>query len=418
MPQEFYNLNNMKKSLENYRKIVGDKIIYKIFKAARKIYDAKLLHINSTYLGGGVAELLKSLVPLMNSIGIETDWRTLHGSPDFFMITKKFHNALQGDKINLTNIKKKIYEETNEEFSTYCHINHDLVIIHDPQPLPLIKFYKKNQPWIWRCHIDISNPYEELWDYLKGFILRYDLIVISTEKYKRDDLPMEQIVIPPGIDPLSPKNMDLPEEIINKYLKKYGIPIDKPIIAQIARFDKWKDPKGVIEVFKIVKKHVDCRLVLCGSFALDDPESQIIYDNIRTAYKKYIDNKDIILITTENNILVNAIQRYSSVIIHKSIREGFGLAVTEALWKSKPVVASNVGGIPLQIIDEKNGFLLKPDDIKGFANKIIYLLENRDVAEKMGKEGKKIVKEKFLITRYILDWLYVIRKILEEYDRV
>ncbi len=408
----------MKKSLEDYRKIVGDEIICKIYKAARKIYNTRVLHINSTYLGGGVAELLKSLVPLMNSIGIDTDWRTLHGSPDFFMITKKFHNALQGDKINLTNIKKKIYEETNEDFSTYCHINHDLIIIHDPQPLPLIKFYKKRQPWIWRCHIDISQPYKEVWDYLKGFVLRYDLVIISTEKYKRKDLPIDQVVIPPGIDPLSPKNISLPMDTVTKYLKKYNIPTDKPLITQIARFDKWKDPKGVIEIFKRVKKHVDCRLILCGSFALDDPEGQAIYDDLRTRYKKYIDNKDIILITTENNILVNAIQSFSNIIIHKSIKEGFGLAITEALWKSKPVVASNVGGIPLQIINGKNGFLLEPNDIEGFAEKIIYLLENKDIAEKMGKEGRNIVKEKFLITRYILDWLNVIKQILEEYDRI
>ena len=408
----------MKKSLEDYRKIVGDEIICKIYKAARKIYNTRVLHINSTYLGGGVAELLKSLVPLMNSIGIDTDWRTLHGSPDFFMITKKFHNALQGDKINLTNIKKKIYEETNEDFSTYCHINHDLIIIHDPQPLPLIKFYKKRQPWIWRCHIDISQPYKEVWDYLKGFVLRYDLVIISTEKYKRKDLPIDQVVIPPGIDPLSPKNISLPMDTVTKYLKKYNIPMDKPLITQIARFDKWKDPKGVIEIFKRVKKHVDCRLILCGSFALDDPEGQAIYDDLRTRYKKYIDNKDIILITTENNILVNAIQSFSNIIIHKSIKEGFGLAITEALWKSKPVVASNVGGIPLQIINGKNGFLLEPNDIEGFAEKIIYLLENKDIAEKMGKEGRNIVKEKFLITRYILDWLNVIKQILEEYDRI
>ena len=354
----------------------------------------------------------------MNSIGIDTDWRTLHGSPDFFMITKKFHNALQGDKINLTNIKKKIYEETNEDFSTYCHINHDLIIIHDPQPLPLIKFYKKRQPWIWRCHIDISQPYKEVWDYLKGFVLRYDLVIISTEKYKRKDLPIDQVVIPPGIDPLSPKNISLPMDTVTKYLKKYNIPMDKPLITQIARFDKWKDPKGVIEIFKRVKKHVDCRLILCGSFALDDPEGQAIYDDLRTRYKKYIDNKDIILITTENNILVNAIQSFSNIIIHKSIKEGFGLAITEALWKSKPVVASNVGGIPLQIINGKNGFLLEPNDIEGFAEKIIYLLENKDIAEKMGKEGRNIVKEKFLITRYILDWLNVIKQILEEYDRI
>ena len=266
------------KDLDSYRTIVGDKVISEIYRRAKRLYGIRVLHINSTYYGGGVVEILSSLVPLMNSVGIEMDWRILRGTPDFFTITKKFHNALQGDPINLTEIKKRIYVQTNEEFSSYCRIDHDCVIVHDPQPLPLIKFYKKRQPWVWRCHIDISNPNKELWEFLKGFILRYDMVVISSERYRRKDLPVEQRVIYPAIDPLSPKNMEISPEIINKYLRKFGIPTDKPLIVQISRFDKWKDPEGVIEIFKLVKEKIDCRLVLCGSMAADDPEGWMVYE--------------------------------------------------------------------------------------------------------------------------------------------
>jgi len=393
------------RGLEDYREIVGDEVISTIYRKARRLYGKHILHINSAYQGGGVAEMLASLVPLMNDTGIDAGWRILHGNPDFFTITKKFHNALQGESINFTEIKKRLYVQANENFSVYTHIDHDCVIIHDSQPLPLIKFYKKRQPWIWRCHVDLSNPHKELWDFLKKFILRYDMVIISNEKYKREDLPVEQRVIYPAIDPLSSKNKEISNAVISKYLKKFGISTDKPIITQISRFDKWKDPEGVIKVFKLVKERVDCRLVLCGSMATDDPEGWMIYERVKRKAKRLIENGDVILITSENNILVNALQRSSAVIIQKSIREGFGLTVTEALWKGKPVVASNIGGIPLQINDEENGFLVEPHDIKGFADKILQLLQDPDLAEEMGKKGKQTVKKNFLLTRLLLDYL-------------
>ncbi|MBL7074215.1 glycosyltransferase [candidate division KSB1 bacterium] len=392
-------------SLEDYYEIVGDRVISEIHKRARRLFGKHILHVNSTYQGGGVAEMLASLVPLMNDVGIDTGWRIFHGNPDFFTITKKFHNALQGDKINLSEIKKRLYFLANEDFSVYTHLDHDYIIIHDPQPLPLIKYYKKGQPWIWRCHVDLSHPNKELWEFLTRFILKYDMIIISNEKYKREGLPVEQRIIYPVIDPLSPKNMEISDTTISKYLKKFGVPTDKPIITQISRFDKWKDPVGVTEAFKIVKKHVDCRLVLCGSMATDDPEGYQIYEKVKRKVEKFIANNDVILITTENNILVNALQRSSAVIIQKSIREGFGLTVTEALWKARPVVASNVGGIPLQIKDGENGFLLDPYNTKGFAQMIVQILQNPRLAEKMGKEGKEIVRKEFLITRLLSDYL-------------
>ncbi len=393
------------RSLEEYREIVGDTVISSIYRKARKLYGVKVLHINSTYVGGGVAEMLTSLVPLMNDVGLEADWRTFHGTPDFFTITKKFHNALQGDRINLTEIKKRIYLQTNEGFATYCHVNHHFVIIHDPQPLPLVKFYKKHQPWIWRCHIDLTNPNKELWEFLKKFILRYDIVILSSEKYKRKDLPVEQRIIYPAIDPLSPKNMDLPDRTIKKYLRKFNIQLDKPLITQVSRFDKWKDPEGVIEIFKMVKQKVDARLVLCGSMAPDDPEAWSIYEKVKRKAKKLIEKGDVILITCENSIVVNALQRVSSVVVQKSIREGFALVVTEAMWKGTPVVASNVGGIPLQIKDGENGFLLDPFDYDGFAERIIYLIEHPDEAKEMGRRGKEIARKNFLITRLLSDYL-------------
>lgn len=399
--------------LEDYREIVGDETVSTIHSKVRKLYGKHILHINSTYLGGGVAEMLASMVPLMNNVGIDTGWRILRGHPDFFTVTKKFHNALQGGPINFTEMKKRLYVQANEDFYVYTHIDHDFVIIHDSQPLPLIKFYKKRQPWIWRCHVDLSSPHQELWDFLKKFILRYDMLIISNEKYKREDLPLEQRVIHPAIDPLSPKNMKISERDISKYLKKFGIPTDKPLITQISRFDKWKDPAGVIEVFKLVKEKVDCRLVLCGSMAADDPEGWTINDKIKRKARRLIENKDVILIASENNILVNALQRSSAVIVQKSIKEGFGLTVTEALWKEKPVVASNVGGIPIQIKDGRNGFLVEPHDIKGFADRIIQILQSPKLAEDMGQKGKEIVRKHFLITRLLSDYLDLFNDIIK-----
>ena len=392
--------------LEDYREIIGDEKFYSIYSKMRKLYGKSIVNINSTYIGGGVAEILSSLVPLQNDIGLESGWRTIHGNPDFYGVTKKFHNALQGEKINFSDMKKNLYVQTNEIFSKYTHIkSHDFMIIHDPQPLPLIQFYNKRQPWIWRCHIDISGPDKDLWDYFKQFILKYDKVIVSSKKYMSSDIPLDYKIITPGIDPLTPKNKPISDTVVEKYLRKYGVPNDKPLITQISRFDKWKDPVGVVEVFKRVREKIDCRLVLCGNMATDDPEGFVIFEQIKEEAKELIKSKDIILITAENNILVNALQRKSKVIIQKSIREGFGLTVTEALWKETPVVTTKVGGIPLQVNDGENGFLLEPDDVDGFAEKIVELLEKPKLAAELGRAGKEIVREKFLVTRILTDYL-------------
>jgi trehalose synthase len=399
------------RTLEDYRDIVGDDVIAEIYRLARPLYGKKVLHINSTYYGGGVAEILYSLVPLLNSAGLDADWRTLRGTPEFFNITKKFHNAIQGDDIRMTDIKASLYIENNQDFASYCKIDADCVIIHDPQPLPLIRFYKKRQHWIWRCHVDLSHPNEELWNFLKGFILAYDGIVVSDEQYVRKELPIKHTIIEPAIDPLSSKNKDIPEELIERTLQKYGVPTDKPLITQISRFDKWKDPENLIEVFKLVRKECDCRLVLCGNMASDDPEGWEIFEQARNAAGSFLDNKDIILLTVEDNILVNALQRKSSVILQKSIREGFGLTVTEALWKGKPVVASNVGGIPRQVIDNKTGFLVEPHNIQGCADIVSSILKHPKVGHYLGEHGKEHVRKNFLITRHVIDDLKLLNRI-------
>jgi trehalose synthase len=400
------------KSLDKYQEIVGDSVVEKIRAEASSLSEKKMVHINSTYQGGGVAEILNSLIILLNDVGIETDWRILHGTLDFFTITKKFHNALQGDRINLSEKKKEIYYINNVNNAIFSHINHDFVVVHDPQPLPIITCYKKRQPWVWRCHIDISTPNREVWNYLKMFILKYDAMIISMEKFKPRDIPdrfIPQYIIRPSIDPLILKNRDIPSSTVSKYFTKYGIEQKKPIITQISRFDKWKDPEGMIKIFKLIKKKVDCELILAGSMATDDPEGQEIFENLERLVEH---EKDIRLIINAPDILINVLQRTSSVIVQKSIKEGFAITVSEALWKGTPVVTSNVGGIPSQVIDGKNGYVLEPRDYTGFAEKITYLIKHPAIAKKMGEFGKEHVKNNFLITRHLLDYIRLMKTLL------
>ena len=400
-------------NLSSYRKIVEKSEINRIHAEAEKLSGKHITCVNSTYQGGGVAEILNSIVPMFDQVGVDFEWRILHGTPDFFTISKKFHNALQGSTINLSQRKKDIYYETNRRFSSFSHLDHDLVIIHDPQPLPLISFYEKKQPWIFRCHIDISNPNQEVWNYLKEYIQKYDHFVVSLPEYKKNDLSIPQSVIHPAIDPLTAKNKPVSETKIYKYLEKFGIDCKKPIISQVSRFDPWKDPIGVVKVFERVRKMIS-QLVLLGQFATDDPEGQKILQSLQKKVEKSPFKSDIKLLVVDNAFLVNCLQRASSVVIQKSLKEGFGLTVTEALYKGTPVVASKVGGIPLQVIDGENGFLHNPHDLNSFSNSIIKLLKDEKLRTTMGKAGKEHVKKNFLITRLMLDWLYLMNNVLSE----
>ncbi|KXA95818.1 glycosyl transferase family 1 [candidate division MSBL1 archaeon SCGC-AAA259E19] len=392
----------MRRRLVDYRDIVGESKISEIYRKGSKLSKFHILQINSTYYGGGVAEILRNTVPIFNEIGVDVGWRAMIGTPDFFEVTKKFHNALHGEKINFTERKKEVFEGTSEEFSSFTHVNHDLVIVHDPQPLPLITFYRKHQPWIWRCHIDLSDPVDDVWDYLKSFILAYDRNVYQMEEFAVGGCSNDYSIIQPSIDPLTTKNQELDEATVDKYLSRINVDTSRPIISQISRFDKWKDPSGVLEVYKQIKKEMDCQLVMAGSMATDDPEGQEVYDRVSKEAEKL---EDVHLIVDASDITVNAIQNASDVVIQKSLKEGFALTVAESLWKETPVVGSNVGGIPTQVVDGKTGYLVDPTDYDEAAKKVMDLLSDETLRKKMGQRGKERVRKKFLITRQIDDWL-------------
>ncbi|UCG35438.1 MAG: glycosyltransferase [Candidatus Omnitrophota bacterium] len=402
----------MVRRMEDYIDIVGAEVISSIFKKARRLYNKHICNVNATFLGGGVAEILGRLVPLMNEVGLDAEWRTIHGSPAFFDVTKKFHNAMQGSSLNLSSLKKNLYLDINEEFSSFTHLNYDCIIVHDPQPLSLIKFYKKVQPWIWRCHIDITDPNKELWSFFEKFMLRYDVIVVSSEKYKKEGVPVEQRVIHPAIDPLSLKNMELSQKDVLKYVKKAGIPTDKPVIAQVSRMDPWKDPEGVLEVYNIVREKIDCRLLYCYNLATDDPQGMEIYTKIRKKAAKLVEKGDVIFVVGNNDILVNAVQSFANVIIQKSVKEGFALTVTEALWKAKPVGAGDVGGIPTQIKDGETGFLVDPHDYKACADRVVKFLGDPEFAKQIGNNAKEYVRKNFLTTRLLSDYLDLLSDVM------
>jgi len=393
------------KYLSEYKKIIGNEKINKIVEKASPLTERHFVHINSTHYGGGVAEILNSLVYLMNDIGLKTGWRVIKGTPDFFEITKKFHNAMHGEEINLTPIKKKIHQETNRKNAFIHHIeNHDYVIVHDPQPLPLINYYKKNHSWIWRFHLDSTKPNMEVWNYLRKFIEKYDEVIFSHKKYIQK-LNVPTNIIHPSIDPLNEKNKEIKESKCDRFLSKRGIDSDKPIISMISRFDKWKDFPGMIQSFKEIQKETDCKIVLLGNTADDDPEGKMIYDKI----KKLVNGNDsITLLTENNNFLVNALQRKSKIVFQRSIKEGFALTVSEALWKETPVIASNVGGIPLQVINNKTGFLVNNN--RECTKKAVKLLKNEKLRKKLGKQGKEHVRKNFLITRHLENYLDLFKK--------
>ncbi len=391
--------------LEQYRRIAHDGVIDEIYHYAERLHDEHIVMINSTPAGGGVAEILNRLVLLINSLGIELGWRILKGPDTFFQVTKEFHNAFQGAGIRLTKRKKELYEQVNRENALMTHLDgHDMVIVHDPQPLPLISFYKKRIPWVWRFHPDMTNPDTELLDYLRPFIESYDAMIISSKKFRQPSLDIPQIQFAPSIDPLSEKNKPMPRKVARRLLARHGIRLNKPIIAQVSRFDAWKDPVGVIRAFERVRDNVDCQLVLMGNLASDDPEGPVIYQQVLKAARQDPDIH-ILLNSPDNDRTVNALQRSASVIVQKSLREGFALTVSEALWKGTPVVGTRAGGIPLQVIDNKTGLLVR--GIPQTADAILKLLTNRKRARRMGKNGIEHVRKHFLITRHVLDYLHL-----------
>ncbi len=384
-------------TIEDYEPLIGRQAVERIKDKAGLLQDMHIANVNSTYYGGGVSVLLSSLTILLNGLGIKTGWRVIQGSPDFFNITKRMHNALQGGKINLTDRKKRIYQDVLLQNVMRNHIDHDVVIIHDPQPLLMINHYRKRGPWIWRCHIDISEPHKALWDYFKPHVEKYDAVIVSSDAYKQD-LKTPQITFMPAIDPFSILNQDLKESEIAERLDYYDIPTDLPLVVQISRFDKWKDPQGVIDAFKKARKKVDATLVLLGNVATDDPEGIEVY-------KSLLDQREerILILSQEDTALVNALQCRAAVVLQKSIREGFGLTVSEAMWKGTPVIGGDVGGIRFQIEDGRNGFLVSSVDQA--AERIVQVLSDKKLRQQMSKEAHETVKDKFLLSRYLEQYL-------------
>ncbi len=376
--------------VEDFEPHVGAETVERIIRKARPLRDIHVAHINSTYYGGGVAEVLSSKTLLMNSLGIKTGWRVIQGSPDFFSITKKMHNALQGDRIGLTERKMQIYEDVIYENVVRNHLDHDIVIVHDPQPLAMIRHHRKYGPWIWRCHVDLTRPNPEVMRYLLPYIEMYDAVILTLREY-RQKFKTPQVFFFPTINPFSITNQDLSEEEISERLSHYRIPVDLPLVVQVSRFDRWKDPEGVIEAFRIARKEVDCTLVLLGNVATDDPEGETVYQSL-------MDNREerIIILSVQDSALVNALQRRATVVLQKSLREGFGLTVAEAMWKGTPVIGGDVGGIRYQIEDGKNGFLVS--SVTDAAERIVRLIKDRKLNRTMGERGRETVRKNYLLT--------------------
>ncbi len=398
--------------INEYVPVVGQAVINDLKLLAERLKGKKIQHINSTAVGGGVAEILNRMVPLFQELGVDIGWDVIKGGEKFFEVTKRFHNALHGKEEKIESRDFVTFMETGQRNIDEMNIYGDIVFIHDPQPIMLVNKKSENK-WIWRCHVDVSKPNEVVWKFLYDFIVKYNAAVFSAPEFAQE-LPIRQFLIPPSIDPLSDKNKELPRSVIDNVLKKYDIDGDRPIITQVSRFDRLKDPIGVIEAYLNVKKYTDCQLVLAGGGAADDPEGVSVYGECKERAAK---DKDMhVLLLAQNDIEINALQRASTVIVQKSIKEGFGLTVAEALWKGKPVVASNVGGIPLQIKNKYSGLLCHSVDGAAFAIK--QLLNSPSYAKKLGENGREHIRNNFLVTRHIKDYMLLFLSLYHEEDIV
>jgi trehalose synthase len=395
----------MENLLEQYAQIVGEEVINHLRQLAHPLKGMKILHINSTKEGGGVAEILNRLIPLKRELGIEAEWDIINGDREFYQCTKKFHNTLQGDHDEISPSLLSVYENTNRNNFDRLRDkleNADIVFIHDPQPAPLLHFCKERKgKWVWRCHIDVSHPYRPVWKYLSQYVKGYDASVWSLASFVQP-LPHPLYLIPPSIDPLSEKNVEIPEKEISYFLESWGLKSNIPIITQVSRFDRFKDPIGVIKSYRLIRNYVPVQLVLAGGGASDDPEGQQVLDEVKAFAG---DDPDVHILELPNDAhrAINALQRGSEIIVQKSLKEGFGLTVTEGLWKSKPVIGGDVGGIKLQVINHFTGFRVNTPE--GAAMRIRYLLKHPEIRETMGKNARQFVLDHFLITRHLREYL-------------
>ncbi len=406
------------KALDDYIPIVGEEKIQQLRQLAAPLKGKKLLHLNATAYGGGVAELLKTQVPLLRDLGLDVEWGVLEATQEFYEVTKIFHNALQGKKQEISDEQIQTYLDVVKNNAQKLEEEYDIILVHDPQPLSIIDFAVQSKAkWIWRCHIDTSEPNLGVWNFLYPYMTNYDAVIFTMDEFVKEDAQFSNLnFIPPSIDPLSPKNTPIHQEVVNKYMYNYDIDITRPLMAQISRFDPWKDPLGVIDVYRNIKKDQvqkgikGLQLAMLASMANDDPEGWSVYDRV---LRKAGEDYDINVLTNFHNIgdiEVKCFQSAADVVLQKSLKEGFGLTVSEALWKGKPVIGGNVGGIKLQIEDGENGFLVS--NIQEATEKSLYLLENPDNAKRMGDVGKETVRENFLSIREIKDHLKLFNKLI------
>jgi len=391
----------MTPGLQAYEPFVGAATIEDLRLLGEQLRGRQVQHVNSTAVGGGVAEILTRLTPLLREVGIDARWDVIGGGEQFFAVTKTIHNALHGQPTALSEHDIAVFRETTEENLRTLSLSDDIVFIHDPQPAGLIQRRSPGSRWIWRCHIDLSAPHPPVWEFLRPTVERYDAAIFSAPQFSRA-LSIDQVLIAPSIDPLADKNRDLEPRQIEAVVTGLGIDPSRPLVTQVSRFDRLKDPVGVIDAFKMVKKYNDCQLLLVGGSATDDPEGSQVLAECRERAGGDPDIHVVELPPTAN-IEINALQRASSVILQKSLREGFGLTVSEALWKGKPVIAGAVGGIPQQITHRYSGILTHT--IEGTAYWIKQLLNAPDFARRLGENGREHVRQNFLLTRHLRDYL-------------
>jgi len=400
--------------IEDYIPIVGQATVEELGLLADRLRGKAIQNINSTAVGGGVAEILSRMIPLLSQLGVSAAWDVIKGDEKFFAVTKKFHNGLHGVPVEIDAGEYAHFLEVNRYNAEQIRFG-DIVFVHDPQPIALVeKRSAIGKNWLWRCHIDFSRPDPKIWEFLRQFIPRYDAAVFSAPAFSQK-LPIPQVLIAPSIDPLSDKNKELDEPTIDAVFARFGIDRSRPVVTQISRFDYLKDPVGVIKAYKLAKERVDMQLVVAGGGATDDPEGPIIMEEVRREAEK---DEDIfvLFLPPASDIEINALQRGSTVILQKSLKEGFGLTVSEALWKGKPTIAGAVGGIPLQIAHKYSGILTH--SIEGTAQWIKQLISAPEYARKLGINGKEHIRNNFLITRHVKDYLLLFLSLFNEGDVV
>ncbi len=387
-------------NLRDYEGIAEAGDLRAIEHMAARLAGKKMLHVNSTAAGGGVAELLARMVPLFQGLGLDVRWEVMQADRPFFEVTKNIHNSLQGQSAPLTKEMWETYREVNLRNAERIDLDADFTVIHDPQPAMFIDFRKRGT-WIWRCHIDISTPEPMTWHFLKEIVKKYDASVFSVANFAQS-LPVTQFLMQPTIDPLAEKNVLIDDDEVEAIYARLGVPLDKPVLLQVSRFDPFKDPLGVIEAYRLAKKYHDCRLVLAGGTATDDPEGERVLAQVQ---EKAGGDPDIhiLLLPPFSDREVNALQRGATIVLQKSTREGFGLVVAEALWKKKPVIAGDVGGIPLQVIEGVTGYLVH--SVEGAAYRIRQLLEDPELARRMGEAGREHIRRNFITTKNIRNYL-------------